>query len=60
MVTSRALRWTTLGLMVSAIDEHTGQPASYAGPNMKWYMRSCERPSKSSGRVLVPPSVSKL
>ena len=26
----------TWGASVSAIDEQTGQPASYGGPNMKW------------------------
>ena len=35
-VTSRAFRWGTAPLKVSAADEHTGQPAVYAGPNMKW------------------------
>jgi len=34
-VTSRAFRWGTAPLKVSAADEHTGQPAVYAGPNMK-------------------------
>ena len=35
-VVSLACRWTTCGASVSAIDEQTGQPAVYVGPNMKW------------------------
>jgi len=35
MVTSRALRCGTFGSIVSVIEEQTGQPASYGGPNMK-------------------------
>jgi len=34
-VTSRAFRWGTSPLKVSAADEQTGQPAVYVGPNMK-------------------------
>jgi hypothetical protein len=34
-VTSRAFRWRTAPLKVSAPDEQAGQPAVYAGPNMK-------------------------
>ena len=35
-VASRAARWGTCGLSVSAMDEQTGHPADHSGPNMKW------------------------
>ncbi len=38
--------------MLSAIDELTGQPDSNVGPNMKWYVTSCERPLNTSLKVL--------
>src|SRR2546421_662080 len=60
MVTSRAARGTALGSIVWGIEEQTGRPASYDGPNMKWLMSSCERLWKSSASDFAPASVSKL
>src|SRR6266542_5780848 len=59
IATSWFSRWTTKPLKPSAIAEHAGQPAVYSGPNMKWYIRSCERPLNRSANEALPSSVSK-
>src|SRR5439155_19862538 len=58
IVTSWFSRWTTKPSQPSAIAEQAGQPAVYSGPNMKWYIRSCERPRKRSASEAPPSSVS--
>ena len=44
----------------SAADEQLGQPWSQSGPNMKWCMTSCGRPSNRSSRPTVPSGPSKV
>src|SRR5439155_1750944 len=58
IVTSWFSRWTTKPSQPSAIAEQAGQPAVYSGPNMKWYIRSCERPRNRSASEAPPSSVS--
>jgi hypothetical protein len=35
-LTSRWLKWTPIGLKLSAQKEQWRQPSSHSGPNMKW------------------------
>src|SRR4051794_7497875 len=59
-LTSWCSRCTRGISMWSISEEQLGQPSSQSGPNMKWYVISCEFEPKSSASVFVPSSVSNV